>query len=221
MKDVTVESYGPSALIIRFAHAVSRDSLARRRGILARLESLSLTGVTDIVPAYGEILLEFDFPIEKSHSATRRLLETAVAEAEPIPAAAARLHEIPVRYDGPDLADLAREKGLAIDEVVALHAGPVYDIYQIGFSPGFPYLGPLDSRLHAPRLANPRTSIAPGSVAIGGEHTGIYSVASPGGWRIIGHTEVPIFRPQHGRGGGSEEAFLLHPGDRVKFIPLQ
>lgn len=219
MNGCTVENYGPSGVLIRFAREVNAEALARCRGILRMLEGLKLTGINDLIPAYGEILLEFDFPIERGYSPTRRLLEEALASAEPLPPSEAKTHEIPVRYDGPDLEDLAREKGLSVEEVIELHSAPVYDVYQIGFSPGFPYLGPLSERLHAPRLNAPRASVPPGSVAIGGEHTGIYSIASPGGWRLIGRTNAVLFSTEKARGQGSEEAFLLRQGDRVKFAP--
>lgn len=219
MKDCSIERYGPSALLIRFARKIDEETLARSRGILHALEEMSLTGLVDLVPAYGEVLLEFDHPIERDHLALRQRLAAAIDAAEPLPAESSRLHEIPVHYDGPDLESLAGEKKLTPEEVIARHAAPVYDVYQIGFAPGFPYLGPLHPSLHAPRLANPRTKVPPGSIAIGGEHTGIYSIASPGGWRLIGRTEVVLFSEEKSRGRGSEEAFLLRQGDRVKFVP--
>jgi KipI family sensor histidine kinase inhibitor len=89
----------------------------------------------------------------------------------------------------------------------------------LGFSPGFPYLGELDPRLHTPRLASPRVNVRAGSVAIGGGHTGIYTVDSPGGWNIIGHTPLKIFDPVRGEPNGPDDAmFWLKPGDRVKFV---
>ena len=92
----------------------------------------------------------------------------------------------------------------------------------LGFSPGFPYMGDLDPRLHTPRLASPRTKVRPGSVAIGGEHTGIYTVESAGGWNIIGHTSVKIFDPTRAAADGRDKAmFFLSPGDRVKFVPIK
>jgi KipI family sensor histidine kinase inhibitor len=92
----------------------------------------------------------------------------------------------------------------------------------LGFSPGFPYLGDLDPRLHTPRLASPRAKVRAGSVAIGGEHTGIYTVESPGGWNIIGHTPLKIFDPARGASERNERAmFFLKHGDRVKFVPLR
>jgi KipI family sensor histidine kinase inhibitor len=116
-----------------------------------------------------------------------------------------------------DLEEFARRKALSVCDVIELHASPLYSVFLIGFSPGFPYLGPLDSRLHAPRRDIPRAHVPAGSVAIGGEHTGIYSIASPGGWWLIGRTSTELFSALKARGSGSAEAFLLRQGDQVRF----
>ena len=100
-------------------------------------------------------------------------------------------------------------------DVAELHSSTLYKVYLLGFSPGFPYLGDLDSRLHTPRLPSPRTRVPAGTVAIGGEHTGIYSVEGPGGWNIIGHTKVKLFDPS----SDGPEMSLLRQGDRVRFVP--
>jgi KipI family sensor histidine kinase inhibitor len=109
---------------------------------------------------------------------------------------------------------------LTTREVGELHSATLYKVYLLGFAPGFPYLGDLDPRLHTPRLAAPRPRVAAGSVAIGGEHTGIYSVDSPGGWNIIGRTTARLFDPAR-TGEDEREMFLLRPGDRVKFVPTR
>jgi inhibitor of KinA len=134
----------------------------------------------------------------------------------------AQLKQIPVVYDGDDLESLAEEKNLPVDELIRLHSEPTYKVYLLGFSPGFPYLGELHPRLHAPRRASPRTRVPAGSVAIGGEHTGIYSVDSPGGWRIIGRTPVKLFDPdQLAVQQSPKDLFFLIPGDRVRFVPTK
>jgi KipI family sensor histidine kinase inhibitor len=124
--------------------------------------------------------------------------------------------EIPVTYDGPDLERVAAAHGLTADEVRVLHSEPVYKVYFLGFAPGFPYLGDLNPKLHTPRLGSPRPRVAAGSIAIGGQHTGIYTVGSPGGWNIIGHTRIPIFDPK--RREPDENAFWLRQRDRVRFV---
>ncbi|MEM9400341.1 MAG: 5-oxoprolinase subunit PxpB [Verrucomicrobiota bacterium] len=126
-------------------------------------------------------------------------------------------HQIPVCYQGQDIEALAQQKGLKVDQVIQLHSERLYTVYFLGFSPGFPYLGKLNDTLHTPRKSTPLTRIEPGSVAIGGSHTGIYSVASPGGWHIIGKTNVSLFRVAESHHElASEDVFYLKAGDRVQ-----
>jgi KipI family sensor histidine kinase inhibitor len=119
--------------------------------------------------------------------------------------------EVPVRYDGEDLPEVARLTGLEPEEVVRRHTAPLYTVAFLGFSPGFPYLVGLDPALAVPRRDSPRTSIPAGSVGLAGDQTGIYPTASPGGWRLIGRTEVILFDP------GRDPPALLGPGDRLRF----
>ena len=119
-------------------------------------------------------------------------------------------------YDGPDLGRVAEHAGLSEREVIEVHCQPVYRVYSLGFAPGFPYLGDLDPRLRVPRLTTPRVRVPVGAVAIGGEHTGIYPVASPGGWNLIGQTEARLFQPT----AAHEQVFLLRAGDLVRFEPV-
>jgi KipI family sensor histidine kinase inhibitor len=130
--------------------------------------------------------------------------------------------EVPVHYDGPDLATVAVATGLSEAEVVAIHSAPKYRVRMMGFAPGFPYLDGLDERLHLERKASPRNRIEPGSVAIGGSHAGIYSVASPGGWHLLGRTDLPLFQPEKARGTvtAAHEVFALAVGDIVNFVVI-
>ncbi len=112
---------------------------------------------------------------------------------------------------------MAQHAGLTEEEVIALHAGREYQIYMLGFLPGFPYLGGLDERLFTPRLGTPRTAIPAGAVGIGGEQTGIYPIASPGGWQLIGRTPLKLFDPASGTlpyAAGTGYA-LPHHGSRI------
>lgn len=125
--------------------------------------------------------------------------------------------DIPVRYGGeygPDLVTLAEQKNMRVSELVALHTEPVYTVYFMGFQPGFPYLGGLPESLYSPRHATPRLQVPAGSVGIGGEQTGIYPFASPGGWQLLGRTELPLFdlsKPQ---------PTLLKAGDTLRFVAI-
>lgn len=169
-----------------------------------------LSGTVNLHPAYTSILIEFD-PRRSTSGAIEKAICDRLAEASDIPPAEPRTVEIPVKYDGPDLPDVARLAGMAIDDVVHLHTAAEYTVCFLGFSPGFPYLSGLPNELAVPRLASPRKKVAAGSVAIGGSQTGVYPVASPGGWRIIGRTEIRLFRPEE------DPPVLLRMGDRVRF----
>src|SRR5262249_55828790 len=128
-----------------------------------------------------------------------------------------RTIDIPVCYGGecgPDLEDVARHTGLAPAEVIARHSAVTYLVYFLGFSPGFPYLGGLAPELATPRLSAPRKRVPAGSVAIGGRQTGVYPVESPGGWRIIGRTDLRLFDPN------AEPPALLRTGDSVRFVSV-
>jgi KipI family sensor histidine kinase inhibitor len=140
----------------------------------------------------------------------------AVADA-PTDAALApsgRLLELPVRYDGEDLHAVAAAVGLAVEEVVERHAAATYTVACLGFSRGFPYLEGLDPALRLPRRATPRPRVPAGSVAIAADQAGVYPHAAPGGWHLLGRTDVPLFDPAR------EPPALLAPGDRVRFVAV-
>ncbi len=152
-------------------------------------------------------------PRPGARAALRAALLRAVDRPAPAPGP---LFEIPVRYgglDGPDLAEVAERTGRSEAEVVALHAGPEYRVYLVGFVPGFPYLGVLPDELALPRRATPRVQVPAGSVAIAGRQTGIYPSPTPGGWHLIGRTDAPIWDARR------DPPALLAPGARVLFVP--
>lgn len=206
--------YGPSALLFRFAEKIGDEAFAKGRAIATELEQRPPCGMIEFVPAFTTALVIFGTPEDASKAGAdlgkrfENCAAAAVGEKEPI--------EIPVSYDGADLDRVAKLHELTTSEVVNIHCETLYKVYMLGFSPGFPYLGDLDARLHTPRLPSPRTGVPAGAVAIGGEHTGIYSVASPGGWNIIGHTAATLFDPSKSSGEGM---FFLRQGDRVRFVP--
>ncbi|TMK20895.1 MAG: 5-oxoprolinase subunit PxpB [Actinobacteria bacterium] len=176
------------------------------------LAALEAPEVEDVVPGARSILVVLRPGAEPS-DALRDLLGRDRRDAA---AARGRLHEIPVRYggaDGPDLADVASLHGLTEAQAIEAHARAAYVVGFIGFSPGFPYLLGLDPALATPRLDTPRVRVAAGSVAIGGGYTGVYPGPTPGGWRLIGRTDVELFDPLR------DPPALLAPGDRVRFLP--
>jgi KipI family sensor histidine kinase inhibitor len=173
------------------------------------LRALDLPGVTELVPGYRTLLVVAD----PTHAGTLDELAATLPglELPPAEALAGDPVEIPVRYDGEDLVEVARLTGLDADEVVRRHTAPTYTVAFLGFSPGFPYLVGLDPALEVPRRDTPRTSIPAGSVGLAGTQTGIYPTASPGGWRLIGRTEVTLFDPAR------DPPALLAPGGRLRF----
>ncbi len=206
--------------MFRFADRVGEKAFTRVRAIFHELEIHPPPGLLEVVPGFTTVLLEFaprqhPTPAEMAPELARRL-SSASAPKLATPATI----EIPVKYDGPDLGRVAAHHNLSISDVCQIHSGRVYTVFLLGFAPGFPYLGELDSRLHTPRLPEPRPRVEAGSVAIGGEHTGIYPMPTPGGWNIIGHTTTQVFSVERGKADKDEQKmFLLKPGDRVKFVP--
>ena len=192
-----------------------RISLAAHREIL-RLTPLlqSVRGVTNVHPAYASILIEFD-PLTIRHAGVQRIARDLVAQTAAAPLPEPRTVEIPVAYGGeygPDLEAVAALTGHSPEEVVELHSSAEYLVYFLGFSPGFPYLGGMPESIAAPRLGTPRKRVPAGSVAIGGQQTGVYPMTSPGGWRIIGRTTLRLFDPD------ADPPALLRMGDHVRFV---
>ncbi|OLL29469.1 allophanate hydrolase [Burkholderia sp. SRS-W-2-2016] len=168
--------------------------------------------VLEVVPGMNNLTLVFD-PLDTDGDALAAQLLAAWQAADET-AAPTREVEVPVQYGGefgPDLQAVAEHTGLSAREVVERHAGGDYVVFFLGFQPGFAYMGGLEAALHTPRRASPRLEVAAGSVGIGGEQTGIYPAVSPGGWQLIGRTEVPLFDPLR------RPPTLLQPGDRVRF----
>ncbi len=211
------ERYGPRALLFRVALEAGPDALRRRLALEAALAARPPPGLIEVTPGFTTLLLEFE-DARSALAAAEGLDRGILRDPGWFEAPAGRLVEIPVRYDGPDLARVAGHTGLPPGEVARRHAAVEYLVALLGFAPGFPYLLGLDPALHTPRLDSPRTRVPAGSVAIGGGHAGIYPAELPGGWNLIGRTEVALVR---GAGEASaKEAFLLAPGDRVRFVPV-
>ncbi|HZL84111.1 MAG TPA: 5-oxoprolinase subunit PxpB [Candidatus Krumholzibacteria bacterium] len=172
--------------------------------------------VRNVHPGHASILVSFD-PHMRSPAAMQAWLEERLQHLSDVDLPTPRTIEIPVCYGndfGPDLNTVASMHELSEDEVVAIHSRALYRVDFLGFSPGFPYLAGLPPELATPRLAAPRTHVAAGSVAIGGTHTGVYPLASPGGWRLIGRTPLRLFRPE------ATPPSLLQMGDHVRFRPI-
>jgi KipI family sensor histidine kinase inhibitor len=186
----------------------------RRLLRLAELEPIP--GVRNLHPAYCSLLFKFD-AVKLRHEELEEILRGYVERMEKMALPAPRLVEIPVCYGGefgPDLKDVAELRAMTMKRAIELHASTLYIVYFLGFVPGFAYLGEVAGELVTPRLATPRRSVPAGSVGIAGRQTGVYPVATPGGWRLLGRTPVAMFRPDRA------EMSLLTIGDRVRFVPI-
>lgn len=212
---LAIAPLGESALLITFGDRVDRAIVARVHGAAMALRAAALPGVDEIVPAYASLAVYFD-----RARTTRAALEDAVATIvddvwQPMHALeAGKLLEVPTRYDGADLEEIARVTGMDVAEVIARHAERTYVVYALGFAPGFAYLGDLDPALVVPRRATPRVRVPAGSVAIAGAQTAVYPSATPGGWHLLGTTSLVMFD------AGRSPAALLAVGDEVRFVPV-
>jgi KipI family sensor histidine kinase inhibitor len=172
-----------------------------------------LEGVTDLMPGYTNLYLEYDsrrLPEPELLSwVGKGVANAAVANGKP------RRVEIPVRYDGADLAGIGEQTGLSVEEVVRRHSAVDYHVFAMGFTPGFPFLGEVDESIRVPRRPTPRTRVPAHSLALANNQTGIYPLPSPGGWNLLGTVLEPLFDPHR------EPPFLLEPGDLVSFVPAE
>ncbi len=207
---------GDSAINVVLGEGISRPLSGDVLRVSDALRAASLEGVSEVVPAYASLGIFYD-PLKVRFGEllerVQPVVETARADGPDVGSRMARTIRIPVRYDGEDLAEVAERTGHTRAEVIALHSGREYYVYVIGFVPGFAYLGELDASLALPRRSAPRKRVPPGSVGIAEAQTGIYPFATPGGWHLIGRTDLRMFD------AGRAEPALLAVGDRVVFEP--
>ena len=187
------------------------------RALGLAVERAGLAGIQEAVPTYRSLAIYYD-PLVMGRDALKdqvqALQDSLGDEGEKSP----KITEIPTVYGGeygPDLDFVAGHTGLSQDEVIRLHAEPLYHVYMLGFMAGFAYLGGLSERLSVPRLATPRLKVPAGSVGIAGTQTGVYPLESPGGWRIIGRTHLRFFDPSH------RVPTPILPGDKVRFVRIE
>ena len=217
-----IEPLGDRALLLVLGDTIDAAVNDGVHGLAERLRASALPGVHDLVPAYATLAVHYD-PLAWAQAGQAPHLDLAGEiqrlwrEAPPTERPSPRPVEIPVAYGGawgPDLQAVAEHCGLSAEEVVARHAAVEYRVFMLGFAPGFPYLGGLDPALATPRRSTPRLRVPAGSVGIAGAQTGIYPMATPGGWQIIGRTPLSLFDP------AAAEPCLLRPGDRLRFVPV-
>ncbi len=199
---------GDAAALIELGSRIDTALNTRAIGFAAALRKRR--GVREAIAGYASVTVHYDpeqVTYDQLAASARNLLRQ-----RPAPPAPGRLHRIPVVYDGPDLEETAERLQMPVRELIALHTEPTYRVFMVGFVPGWAYLGPLPERLRLPRRTVPRTLVPAGSVAIASAQTGVYPLPTPGGWHLLGSTQVPMFLPD------SDPPLLLRTGDRVRFF---
>ena len=208
-----IKPYGDRALLVEFANEINPFINQQVIQLHTAILSASLKGVSFVIPAYSSLTLGFD-PAQISFIELKDNIQAFAEQREEVSVFQQEPIDVPVCYDeefGIDLSIVSQETSLSIPELIALHQSVVYQVYMIGFLPGFPYLGLLPEALQVSRKSIPRKQVPAGSVAIAGQQTGIYPSAAPGGWQIIGRTPLSLFDTQR------EPTCLLTAGQQVRF----
>ena len=208
-----IEIAGQNAFIVYFAEQASAAVSARIQAAVANIHATMSDSIVDLVPSYASLLVIFDLD-HSDHFAVRQKLRTALSNLDSVDAAAGELVTLPVYYSsesGPDLEIIAEGANISIEDVIEIHQQQEYRVYAIGFAPGFAYLGEVDERIAAPRLATPRQKVPRGAVAIADRQTAVYPAVSPGGWNLIGLCPTRMFNP------AADPSMPVKAGDRVRF----
>lgn len=226
MGDIRFISLGDSALTVEFGNVISVELNETAIALSNRLAQDPFPGFIESVPAYASTSIFYDisevrrnFPeFPDAFKTVSSIVDRALQDLDTTASSPSRLVEIPVRFDadaGLDLNIVAESASISPESVIEIFTGTVYRVFMLGFLPGFSYMGEVDERIATPRKSTPRAVVPKGSVGIAGKQTGIYSLPSPGGWQIIGRTDVEMFTPE------GESQCLLRPGDNVRFIPIK
>jgi inhibitor of KinA len=213
---------GDGALTIDFGNEISVRLNNRVLKLAGFFTGNSFAGFEEIVPAYSSLTIFYDvlkvrrnFPeFATAFEAVKSFAENALENSDDLQIKEPRLIKIPVCFDrgfALDLDFVAASNNLSPEKVVEIFLGKTYRVFMLGFLPGFSYMGEVDERIVTPRKQTPRTKVPKGSVGIAGKQTGIYSLASPGGWQIIGKTNIELFTPE------ANTPTFLRAGDSVQF----
>ncbi len=207
---------GENALILYFAEQTSPQVAAIIQKAVTLLQKDCHDVIIDLVPSYASLLITFDL-FKCDHHQLRRRIRTSLLGITSVDKVKGKLVKLPVYYDekiGVDLIRIAEKAQLTIAEVISIHQSLEYQVYAIGFAPGFAYLGEVDQRIAMPRLETPRAKVPKGAVAIADKQTAVYPSISPGGWNIIGLCPVEMFNIKN------TPAMPVSVGDRVKFFSV-
>jgi len=207
---------GDCGVVVEFGDQISIEINNQVRALALALAEAKIPGLVEVVPTYRSLGVQYD-PTRLNGQALRVRIEATLAALDPGQLPPPKVVRLPTCYGGefgPDLPFVAEHAGLTEAEVIRLHSQTPYHVYMIGFTAGFAYLGGLPEKLHTPRLPSPRTKTPRGAVGIGGSQTGAYSAETPGGWRLIGRTPVPLFDPLQ------DPPTPMLPGDAVQFASI-
>ena len=207
---------GDRGVLVEYGNIISQEINRKVRTVTTALNLERPEGIVEVIPTYRSLLIIYD-PLIINLTSLENELESIEDRLDGLDIPLPRTVEIPVLYGGeygPDIEFVAQAHNLTVDDVVRIHSGASYQIYMIGFTPGFPFLGGLPEVLHTPRIETPRAFVPAGSVGIANNQTGMYPIDSPGGWRLIGRTPLKLFDPS------KEDPFLYSAGDIIRFVPI-
>lgn len=211
-----IEVVAIDCLMVRLFDVIAEANMPWMLAATQRLRSGFGAALVDLVPSYTTLMVHYDLTA-LSPAQARELIDLALTDLQPQAQGSGQCHVLPVWYDlsvGPELTLLSQRSGLSVDDVIRRHSAHEYQVFALGFAPGFAFMGLVDEILATPRLNTPRKRVAAGSVGIAERQTAAYPVVSPGGWNLIGRTPARLFDRQ--RDGYS----LMQPGDTVRFASV-
>lgn len=212
-----LEIVAVDCLMVRLFEQIEEDNVAWLLAAAVRLREAFGAQLIDLVPSYTTLMLHYDLLQLTPRDAAETVVQ-ALADLTPEGQIGGRQHDLPVWYHpsiGPELQQLASAGGWGIDEVIRRHCAKVYQVFALGFTPGFAFMGLVEAALARPRLTTPRQKVLSGSVGIGERQTAVYPCTSPGGWNILGRCPTPLFDRER------EGFSLLQPGDTVRFVAIE
>lgn len=220
----SISPLGDSALTIDFGNIISEEINSKVLLLAQAIDKAGFEAIKDIVPAYSSVTIHYDvigllkqYKNKSAFQFMSQQIERLLSQPTDTVTVNVRSVQIPVCYSlkyGWDLAEISEQTKLPVEEIINLHTEKKYKVYMIGFLPGFAYMGNVDERIAVPRRLEPRLKIEAGYVGIAGKQTGIYPLASPGGWQIIGRTPIKLFDKE------KEDPVFFKAGDEVTFYSI-